>query len=179
MAMNMQTKKANNPVLAADATRLIDITGLYCTRGWKAKLFEFAPKRYNRRMQDSIFTKIIKGEIPSHKIYEDDQTLAFLDIYPVQPGHTLVIPKKQIEFVWDLPDEDYQALMASTLKVAKHLREILGVKYIGERIVGIDVPHAHVQLIPFNDVAEFKAPQDRTVEPNHEALAALAKKLTF
>ncbi len=128
---------------------------------------------------DSIFTKIIKGEVPCHKIYEDDTTLAFLDIHPVQPGHTLIIPKKQIEFVWDLPDEDYQAVMDTTLKVAKHLRETLGTKYVGERIVGVDVPHAHVQLIPFNTVDEYKTPQDMESVPNHEALAAIAKKLAL
>ena len=130
-------------------------------------------------MLDSVFTKIIKGEIPSYKIYEDDLTLAFLDIHPVQPGHTLVIPKKQIEFVWDLPVEDYQAVMMTTLKVAKRLQEVLKVNYIGERIVGIDVPHAHVQLIPFNVVEEFIAPQDMGLEPDHATLMALANKLKF
>ena len=128
---------------------------------------------------DTIFTKIIKGEIPSHKVYEDDRTLAFLDIHPVQPGHTLVIPKKQIIFVWDLPTEDYQALMSTTLKVARRLREILRVAYVGERIIGVDVPHAHVQLIPFNSVKEFIAPQDMSSEPDHSALAAMAERLTF
>ncbi len=130
-------------------------------------------------MPDTIFTKIIKGEIPCHKIYEDDHTLAFLDIHPVQPGHTLIIPKKQIEFVWDLDDEDYKAVMGTTKKVAQRLSEVLGTKYIGERIVGVDVPHAHVQLIPFNTVDEFKAPQDMEAEPDHAALAAIAKKLAF
>lgn len=130
-------------------------------------------------MQDSIFTKIIKGEIPSHKIYEDDKTLAFLDIHPIQPGHTLIIPKKQIEFVWDLPDEDYLAVVATTKRVALHLREVLGAKYIGERIVGVDVPHAHVQLIPFNTVEEWHAHQDMDVEPDQTALAALAQRLAF
>jgi histidine triad (HIT) family protein len=130
-------------------------------------------------MTESIFTKIIKGEIPCHKVYEDDTTLAFLDIHPVQPGHTLVIPKKQIEFVWDLPDEDYQAVMDATKKVARRLREVLGTKYVGERIVGVDVPHAHVQLIPFNTVDEYKKPQDMEAEPDHAALAEIAKKLAF
>lgn len=130
-------------------------------------------------MLDSIFTKIIKGEIPCHKIYEDDKTLAFLDIHPVQPGHTLVIPKKQIEFVWDLPEADYQAVMATTLKVARRLREVLDTKYVGERIVGVDVPHAHVQIIPFNTVEELKAPQDMNAEPNHRVLTEMAKKLAF
>lgn len=130
-------------------------------------------------MADSIFTKIIKGEIPCHKLYEDELTLAFLDIHPVQPGHTLIIPKKQIEFVWDLPEKDYQAVMAITLKLARHLRETLGTKYVGERIVGVDVPHAHVQLIPFNTPAEYKAPQNMEAEPDHAALARMAARLAL
>lgn len=135
--------------------------------------------RYNKVMADSIFTKIIKGEIPCHRVYEDDLTLAFLDIHPVQPGHMLVIPKKQIEFVWDLPDEDYVAVMAAVKKVALRLREVLGVRYVGERIVGVDVPHAHVQLIPFNTVDEFKAPQNMEAEPDHTALEQMAARLAF
>ena len=130
-------------------------------------------------MQDSIFTKIIRGEIPSHKIYEDALTYVFLDIYPAQPGHTLVIPKVQVEFVWDLDDKTYQAVMETTKKVALRLREVMGKPFVGERIVGIDVPHAHVQLIPFSTAEEFRAPQDMQAEPDHEALATLAKKLAF
>jgi len=130
-------------------------------------------------MADSIFTKIIKGEIPCHKIYEDDRTLAFLDIHPLRPGHTLVVPKEQIEFVWDLPDELYDAVMDTAKKVALRLREVLGTKYISERIVGVDVPHAHVQLIPFNDVSELAAQQDTASEPDHEKLAKMAQKLAI
>ena len=130
-----------------------------------------------RHMADSIFTRIIKGEIPCHKVYEDDLVLAFLDIHPVQPGHTLVIPKKQIEFVWDLPAEDYRAVMDAAKMLALRLREVLGTRYVGEQIVGVDVPHAHVQLIPFNTPEEFKAPQDMEAEPDHDALAVLAGKL--
>lgn len=130
-------------------------------------------------MEDSIFTKIIKGEIPCHKVYEDERTFAFLDIHPVQPGHTLVIPKKQIEFVWDLSDEEYQAVMAAAKKIAVHMRETLSVAYVGEKILGIDVPHAHVQLIPFNTPEEYNAPQDMNAEPDHVTLAALAKKLAL
>ena len=130
-------------------------------------------------MEDTIFTKIVKGEIPCHKVYEDSQTLAFLDIHPAQPGHTLVIPKKQIEFVWDLDDATYQAVMASSKKVAQRLRDVLGTKYIGERIEGLGVPHAHVQLIPFNTLAEWYAPQDMDAEPDHAMLAELAKRLAF
>jgi histidine triad (HIT) family protein len=130
-------------------------------------------------MQDSIFTKIIKGEIPYHKIYEDDLTLAFLDVHPVQPGHTLVIPKKQIEYVWDLPTEDYQAVMATAQKVALRLRSVFGTTRVGARVVGLDVPHAHVQLIPFNTAEELDAAQDMSAAPNHEALADIATKLAF
>ena len=130
-------------------------------------------------MQDSIFTKIVRGEIPCHKIYEDDLTLAFLDIHPVQPGHTLVISKKQVEFVWDLPDEDYQAVMATAKNVGLRLRSALAVPYVGEQVVGIDVPHAHVHVIPFSTLEEFRHKPDLQAEPDHAALAAIAKTLAF
>jgi histidine triad (HIT) family protein len=130
-------------------------------------------------MEDSIFTKIIKGEIPCHKIYEDDKTLAFLDIHPIQPGHTLVIPKIQIDHLWDLPDEDYQAVTKTCKKVALRLRERLEVRRVGVQVIGVDVPHAHVQLIPFNIAEEYHTPQDMSAEPDHPALAELAKKLAF
>lgn len=130
-------------------------------------------------MQDSIFTKIINGEIPAHKIYEDDEVLAFLDIHPVSEGHTLVIPKKQIEFVWDLEDQDYVVLALAVRKVAHHLKDVLGVPYVGEQIIGADVPHAHIHLIPFTRPIEFHKEADMSAEPNHAALAALAEKLKF
>jgi histidine triad (HIT) family protein len=130
-------------------------------------------------MQDSVFTKIIKGEIPSHTIYEDAQTLAFLDIHPVQPGHTLVIPKKQVEFAWDLDDEMYRAVMATSKKVALRLREVLAAPYVGEQIIGVDVPHAHVHLIPFSTTAEFRRLPDMQADPDHDALAEMAKRLRF
>jgi diadenosine tetraphosphate (Ap4A) HIT family hydrolase len=79
-------------------------------------------------MEDSIFTKIIKGDIPCHKVYEDKLTLAFLDIHPIQPGHTLVIPKKQVASLWDLDEDDYRAVMATTKKVAERLREVFADK---------------------------------------------------
>lgn len=130
-------------------------------------------------MQDSIFTKIIKGEIPCHKVYEDDKTLVFLDIHPVQPGHTLVIPKKQVEFVWDLEAEDYRAVMETAQKVAKRQRSVLGAPYIGEQIMGIDVPHAHVHVFPFHNGEEFRHKPDMSAEPDHAALEQMAKKLAF
>jgi histidine triad (HIT) family protein len=130
-------------------------------------------------MSDSIFTKIIKGDIPCHKIYEDDKTIAFLDIHPSQPGHTLVIPKLQIDHLWDLPDEDYQALMKTLKKVALHLRETLSVKRVGVHVVGLDVPHAHIHLVPFNTMEEYRHVPDMSAEPDHKALAELAQKLAI
>lgn len=129
-------------------------------------------------MQDSIFTKIIKGEVPSHKVYEDELTLAFLNIFPSVKGHTLVIPKKQVVSLWDLPDEDYRAVMATTKKVANRLKEVLGTEFVGEKVIGLDVPHAHVHLVPFNTPEEYYA-QETKAEPDHETLAALAKQLAF
>jgi histidine triad (HIT) family protein len=130
-------------------------------------------------MADSIFTKIIRGEIPCHKIYEDGKTLAFLDIHPSQPGHTLVIPKAQVDHVWDLTEEDYQALMATTKKVALHLRKKLPVRRVGVHVVGLDVPHAHIHLIPFNTTEEYRHVPDMDAEPDHAALAELAQKLAI
>lgn len=130
-------------------------------------------------MQDSIFTRIIKGEIPCHAVYEDEKTLAFLDIHPVQPGHVLVIPKKQVEFVWDLDHVDYHALMETVQKVGLRLREVLDKPYIGQQIIGVDVPHAHVHLIPFATVEEYRNRPDMNADPDHAALSEMAKKLAF
>ncbi|MBW3568544.1 HIT domain-containing protein [Candidatus Parcubacteria bacterium] len=130
-------------------------------------------------MQDSIFTKIIKGEIPCHKVYEDHKTFAFLDIHPKQQGHTLVIPKKQVEFVWDLDEEDYHAVMSTVKKVALRIRKAIGSKYVGELIVGEEVPHAHVHVYPFNTLEESRDIPDPNIEPDHEALAEMAKLLAF
>lgn len=132
-------------------------------------------------MNESIFTKIVNGDIPAHKVYEDDLTLAFLDIHPASEGHTLVIPKQQVEFIWDLAENDYQALMASVQKVGIRLREVMGKKYVGTMVVGTDVPHAHVHVVPFEEVKDIKAVvsmQGREdVEPDHAALAVLAERL--
>ncbi|AHB42201.1 HIT family protein [Candidatus Saccharibacteria bacterium RAAC3_TM7_1] len=127
-------------------------------------------------MKPSIFTKIINGEVPCHKVYEDDTTFAFLDINPATKGHTLVVPKRQVEFVWDLSDDEYQALMTTVKKIALHLREQLDVPYVGEVVVGVDVPHAHVHLIPFSKSYQLKHVFEPTgSEPNHDALAKVAE----
>lgn len=130
-------------------------------------------------MQDSIFTKIVRGEIPAHKIYEDDKTLAFLDIHPLLPGHVLVIPKTQVEFLWGLADDDYAAVMETTRKVARRLLEVTGKPHIHLSVVGTDVPHAHVHVVPFTDSAELHHPQDMNADPDHAALAELAAQLAF
>lgn len=130
-------------------------------------------------MEDTIFTKIIKGEIPSYKVYEDERTFAFLDIHPLTPGHTMVIPKAQVEFIWDLEPEDYHALMATVQKVGKHLREVLEVPYVGVEVVGVDVPHAHVHVVPFTSSSEMHRSGAASDEPDHAALAEVIKKVAF
>ena len=128
---------------------------------------------------ESIFTKIINGDIPSHKIYEDDDVIAFLDIHPIMPGHTLVVPKKQVELTWDLDDDTYTKLMLVVKKIALHLREKLNVAYVGEQIIGVDVPHAHIHLIPFTDATDFHKEADQSLEPDHAALAKTAELLSL
>lgn len=128
----------------------------------------------------SIFTQIITGDIPSHKVHEDDLTFAFMDIYPIQPGQVLIVPKKEVEFVWDVDDETYQALMAVAKRVAHRLREVFPEKTrIGMHIEGLDVDHAHIKVFPFSTHEEFTNHPDMTVDPDHEALAALAARLAF
>lgn len=97
----------------------------------------------------SIFSKIIAGEIPSYKIYEDDKTYAFLDIHPETKGHVLVVPKVEVDKIYELPEEDYQALMATVKKLSKHMENILGARILW-KVVGTDVPHAHVHLMPLD-----------------------------
>jgi histidine triad (HIT) family protein len=130
-------------------------------------------------MPDSIFTQILKGDIPSHKIYEDDHTFAFLDIHPIQPGQVLVIPKEQIDHLWDLPPETYAAVMQTVHKVAQRLQAAFPAGRIGMQVEGLDVPHAHVKLFPFTTHQEYNNHPDPTSEPDHQALAALAQKLAF
>lgn len=130
--------------------------------------------------EPSVFTKIIGGDIPSYKVYEDSKTLAFLDINPVAEGHVLVVPKTQVEFVWDLTDEDYQALMATVKKVAMRIRTVIGKPYVGEMVVGTDVPHAHVHVIAFSEVTEMKRVLGGPGAPADAAsLQVVAEKLYF
>ncbi len=130
-------------------------------------------------MSDSVFTKIIKGEIPSHKVYEDELTYAFLDIHPIQPGHVLVVPKNETGFIWDLPEDEYQALMTTVKKIGRRIREVLKPKYVGVGVEGIGVPHCHVHVFPFNTTTEYHNIADQSAEPDYQALAEMAKKLAI
>jgi histidine triad (HIT) family protein len=98
----------------------------------------------------SIFTKIVNGKIPCYKIYEDDKVLAFLDINPEAKGHTLVIPKIEVDKLYDLDDETYAHLMSVVKKLAKNMDEKLGTRTL-IKVIGVDVPHAHVHLIPYSE----------------------------
>ena len=137
---------------------------------------------YNSSMAnppDTIFTRIIKGEIPSYKVYEDNYTYAFLDIHPVQPGMVLVVTKLPAETFLDLPEDHYLALWRSVQKIGLHMREVFPDKRrIGVQVEGLDVPHVHVKLIPVNSGAEFRA-EPPSGEPNHDDLAAMAKRLAI
>lgn len=130
-------------------------------------------------MEETIFSKIINGEIPSHKIYEDDKTLAFLDIHPKTPGHVLVVPKTQVAYAWDLSDDDYHAVMATVKKVALRIREVLNPQFVGEQIVGVDVPHVHVHVFAFDTIDEYRSTPDMGAEPDHASLSAMAQRLAF
>ncbi|HET7673747.1 MAG TPA: HIT family protein [Candidatus Saccharimonadales bacterium] len=130
-------------------------------------------------MEESVFTKIIKGEIPCHKVYEDELTLAFMDIHPMAPGHVMVIPKKQVDKYWELPDKDFQAVNDTVRKVCKRIEEVLQPGRVGIKVIGIDVPHAHVHVFPFNNMSEYNKAPDMTAEPDHKSLAEMAERLKF
>ena len=122
----------------------------------------------------SIFSKIVAGEIPCYKIYEDEKTLAFLDINPESKGHTLVIPKVEVDKIYELSDEDYQALWASVKKVAARLEEVSGRRTL-MKVIGTDVPHAHVHLMPYDETWEY----GRTLKLTEDEFREIAAKLAF
>ncbi len=98
----------------------------------------------------SIFSKIVKGEIPSYKVAENEHYYAFLDINPLQKGHTLVIPKKETDYIFDLPDEELAGLTVFAKRVAKAIGKSLPCQRVGMAVLGLDVPHAHIHLVPLN-----------------------------
>lgn len=99
----------------------------------------------------SIFSRIVNGEIPSYKVAETDQYYAFLDISPLQKGHTLVIPKREVDYIFDLSDEELSGLMVFTKKVAAAIQKSIPCQRVGVAVLGLDVPHAHIHLVPLND----------------------------
>lgn len=123
----------------------------------------------------SIFSKIVAGEIPCHKIAENEHYLAFLDIFPVSKGHTLVIPKKEIDYIFDLDDETLAGLHVFAKKVALAIQKAVPCERIGVAVVGLEVPHAHVHLIPINSMADMNFANKRAA--SQEELAQVAETI--
>ncbi|KAB7732889.1 HIT domain-containing protein [Rudanella paleaurantiibacter] len=123
----------------------------------------------------SIFSRIVAGEIPAHKIAETDQFLAFLDVMPTTTGHTLVIPKKEVDYIFDLDDELYTGLMAFAKTVAAAVEKAILCKRVGVAVVGLEVPHAHVHLIPLNSMADMNF--NNKMKPSAEELAETAAQI--
>ncbi|MEC9186914.1 MAG: HIT domain-containing protein [Bacteroidota bacterium] len=112
-------------------------------------------------MSDSIFTKIIKGEIPCYKIAEDDRFIAFLDVFPIKKGHTLVVPKVQIDYVFDLDDSLLSDLMIFAKKVSQKMQSAISCERIGIAVIGLEVPHAHIHLVPLDTVGDIDFSQPK------------------
>ena len=128
-------------------------------------------------MEETIFTKIVKGDIPCYKIAEDDRYFAFLDISPLAKGHTLVITKLQNDYIFDLDDQMLGDMMVFAKKVATAMKKVLPCQRIGVAVIGIDVPHNHIHLVPINGVGDldFKAPR---VKLTPEEFADIAAKIS-
>lgn len=109
----------------------------------------------------SIFTRIIEGEIPCYKIAENDKFIAFLDILPVAKGHCLVVPKKEIDFIFDLPQEELQEINLFAKEVGRKLKAVIPCKRIGISVIGLEVPHAHMHLIPINELGDMNFQKER------------------
>lgn len=123
----------------------------------------------------SIFSKIVAGEIPCHEVWQDERHLAFLDVRPVQPGHTLVIPKREVSYLFDMAPAEQAALWEAVRKVEGILRERLGFRRAVLMVIGWEVPHVHVHVIPTNSIGEVGMPPP--IQSSPEELAALARKI--
>ncbi len=124
----------------------------------------------------SIFTKIIQGEIPCHKIAEDDRFFAFLDIMPLREGHVLVVPKQEVDYIFDMGDGAISALMLFAKPIAKAIQKVVPCKKVGVAVIGLEVPHTHLHLVPIDtaDDLNFTRPK---LNPSHEELAEVARKI--
>lgn len=124
----------------------------------------------------SIFTKIINGDIPCHKIAEDDMYFAFLDINPVKEGHTLVVPKKEVDYIYDLEDDVLAGLNVFAKKVAAAVKSACPCNRIGVTVIGLEVPHAHIHLIPINKLNDMSFEKPK-MNPSQEELAKVAERI--
>jgi histidine triad (HIT) family protein len=124
----------------------------------------------------SIFTRIVRGEIPCHRVAEDDRFLAFLDIQPLRQGHTLVIPKLEVDRFFDLPDELLSGIMPFARDVAKRIQAVVPCDRVGVAVVGLEVPHAHVHLIPLDRVSDMDFARPK-LQMTPEEMAALAEQI--
>ncbi len=126
----------------------------------------------------SIFTKIVRGEIPSYKIAEDEQFYAFLDIYPLAKGHTLVIPKKEVDYLFDLDDDLLAEMTIFSKKIARAIEKVIPCARIGVAVLGLEVPHAHIHLIPINSEADisFSRPKLKLSQEEFEDIASRIRK---
>jgi histidine triad (HIT) family protein len=127
------------------------------------------------KVTDCIFCKIVSGEIPSIKIWEDEKHLAFLDVNPINPGHTLLIPKKHSDYIFDLEDKEYSELMLKAKEIAKLLKEKLNPKKVGTAIEGFGVPHIHIHIVPLNKGNELNP--ERAKPMSKEELNKIAKMI--
>jgi len=121
----------------------------------------------------SLFTKIVNGEIPAHKVAETEDFLAFLDINPLVKGHTLAIPKQEVDYLFDLPDDLYLGLHAFVREVARAIEQTVDCKRIGTAVVGLEVPHAHVHLVPINQIEDLNFAKPK-LQMSHAELGQLA-----
>ena len=124
----------------------------------------------------SIFTRIIAGEIPSYKVAEDEKHYAFLDINPVAPGHTLVVPKREVDYIFDIPAQEYAELMVFARRVAESMKAVMPCKRIGVAVMGLEVPHAHVHLLPINSESDMNFFAEKKQLPAEE-MKAIAEKI--
>lgn len=125
----------------------------------------------------SLFTKIVQGEIPCYKVAETPHFLAFLDISPRKKGHTLVIPKKEVDYIFDLEDTTYLGLMAFAKKVAKAVEQVVDCKRMAVTVIGLEVPHAHVHLIPMDQMTDLDFTRE-AVQLSPEEFAQLASDIS-
>lgn len=125
----------------------------------------------------TVFTKIVKGEIPSYKIYEDNQFYAFLDINPLTKGHTLVIPKMEVDYLFDLEDELLSEMIVVAKKIAKAIEKSITCNRVGLMVIGLEVPHAHIHLIPILQEGDMNLSNER-IDLSNKQFEDIAKKIS-